>query len=332
MFTLAIASAMLRRIGALAPLALLQDNSGGKRTRGGKKAALPEPPSIHKAEIAAVVPSEGSSARSYTRNGSSPRFILRYILLHTRRAARKSALALLLAALLLGAVGQFAMMRQSYADLCENTAVKANFAGGVQLAFMSPLVKNGYAANPYYETERTVSINFDVMRVIITNNIARYTGEEPEITYADGYDASCLDKLGTVLVVGKKAMERYGLALGDTVEVFVSIEYLVPLWVYIDDIRANHPEYVYSDGEILNMYSDHIRNAIGLQMCTFTIAGSISSPSGKYNTEVFTPGTNDLSGILGSTTTLASAEFTLADYRLADTGHYKAQDTRDTRA
>ncbi|MDR1589961.1 MAG: hypothetical protein LBS51_07190 [Oscillospiraceae bacterium] len=238
---------------------------------------------------------------------------------HARRAAAKSALALLLAALLMGAVGQFAMMKQSYADLCENTVIKANFVGGVQLAAMLSPVVNGYAVNPYYEIERMLGINFSAKSIVITNDIARYTGEKPEIEYADGYDASCMGKLGTVFVVGKELLAQYGLALGDTVEAYLPVEYLNAIRDYIEGIRTSHPEYTYSDGEMLKIFSDGVLKTTGVRTVTFTVAGAVSTPSGRYDTAVFAPGTNDISGILNSsTTTVAVAELTLADYRLAD--------------
>jgi ABC-type lipoprotein release transport system permease subunit len=317
MFTLAIASAILRRIGALAPLALLQDNSGGKRTRSGKKAALPEPPSIHKAEIAAVVPSEVFSARSYMRNGSSPRFILRYVLRHAQRAARKSALAFLLAALFLGVVGQFALMMWSYTDLCESTTVTANFAGGINLYAVPQLERTGYVTQPYYVAEDRVGVNADETHVVITNNIARYTGEEPEIIYAEGYDASCMDNPGNIIIIGDERAALVGLAPGDTVEIIIPYGLLFRVREYIYNYKTNYPEETLSDNELLSLHRDAIMRTLGMRMDKFTVAGVVSTPSGKYGHSAFSPGSNNLVGGLSNATRLDVAEFTLADYRLA---------------
>jgi hypothetical protein len=147
LLTLLIALILLRHIGKLSPLALLQDN-GSRRARGkhkvsrGKQAynapkALPAADDAATRAVRAGIQAaafSGVSERIRPRRGSrSFKVILRYIGRHMHRAIGKTALAVLLAALLLVAVGQLALTRQSYDRLCVETVITARFAGGLEL-------------------------------------------------------------------------------------------------------------------------------------------------------------------------------------------------------
>ncbi len=143
--------------------------------------------------------------------------VFRYISKHVRRSAGKSILAILLSALLIAAVGQFAVMRQSYVELCNSTVIKAKFINGLSLTNVTQILKTGYVINPYYEYKKAASFNDSTTDLVITNDIERYTGEEAEIIYTEGYDASCMKELGRVCIVGSKLLEENGLKPGDKV-------------------------------------------------------------------------------------------------------------------
>jgi hypothetical protein len=235
--TLLIAVLMLRRIGARSPLALLQDNKNGKARAkvkaSGEKPAGPDTNMLPAAPSASPIPPPAQAAapmvtavasdvhrpgsRQDHRSGSVG-FVLRYIGRHMRRSAGKSALAVLLAALLFAAVGQFALIRQSYTELCTDTVIKANFIGGLELGVVQSIISTDYVTDSYYEVSPTVDLNNITTKLAVTNNIARYIGEDPTITYADGYDASAINQRGYVVLIGKTFMELYGLELGGTVQ------------------------------------------------------------------------------------------------------------------
>lgn len=138
---------------------------------------------------------------------------------HIRRTGGKSILTILLSALLFGAVGQFEAMHQSYIDLCNSAEIKATFINGLPLSTVTKIMKTGYVINPYYEYTHDVDFNYSKVDWVVTNDIAGYTGEEIDITYAEGYDESCMKVFGRVCIVGDKLLEESGFKLGDKVYV-----------------------------------------------------------------------------------------------------------------
>ncbi|MEN6313429.1 MAG: ABC transporter permease [Clostridiaceae bacterium] len=244
--------------------------------------------------------------------------VLRYITRHIRRAAVKSMLSIILPALLFGAVGQFAVMRQSYIHLCNSTVITAKFINGLSLTAITQITNTGYVIDPYYEYRNSANFNTSRTDLIITSDIERYTGEEAEIAYAEGYDASCMKELGKVCIAGGKFLEENGLKPGDKVHV-------TGTWIlnnlqssYINKYRSEHPEEAILDEKILELYQDEIEKKYMDEGLYYTIAGSVTTPSGKYDRIVFTPGTLRTSMIFGFEAPLDLAEFTLADNLRAD--------------
>ena len=82
------------------------------------------------------------------------RFVTGYVLRHARRQAVKSLLAVLLAVLMVGAVTQFAKMKDTYSDLRRDTVVTARFNASLPLFQLRSLEGGGFAANSYYEYTR----------------------------------------------------------------------------------------------------------------------------------------------------------------------------------
>ena len=253
----------------------------------------------------------------------SARFVLRYIWRHMRRAAMKSILAVLVAVLLFGVCGQLALVRQSYADICETTVITANFVGGLGLNNIPSIIRTGYINDPYYEAAVTVELNFSVTDIVITNNIERYAGEEADITYADGYDASCMEEFGEIIIVGKALAERFGLETGDTIPIIhdrlrPQLEY-----EYIINYRLRYPGEYITDNEILALHHSELIKAITEAARTYTVAGVVSTPSGRVDNTAFIPGMRQSGEIYGnmfniSLAPLDVAEFTLADNMRAD--------------
>jgi hypothetical protein len=154
--------------------------------------------------------------------------------------------------------------------------------------------------------------------LVITNNIARYTGEVADIAYASGYDVSVMDALGNVLVVGKALMKAYGLSLGDTVSISPESYLFVLQQTYLRNYRTNHPEETITDEEILALYEDEIAEQVDRVTAPYVIAGVVSTPSGKYDMTAFTPGDVTTARVVGMPIKLDVAEFTLSDNLRAD--------------
>ena len=349
--TLLSALALLRRIGAKPPLALLQEASrgagspeagafnkpdnaakaGARRAEGssvieGQSVMNPDATSqsglacgfgardANSAGQPSNVPQTSRNARGAraaprpaTKKRNARRFILRYVLRHAARSAAKSALAAALAALLLCAIGQLALMRQSYADLVANTPVRANFAGGLPLLAMHNINNNSLVSGSYYYSPvQGIGLDLNRANLVATNDIARYTGEAPDIEYAEGYDESCMDSYGEVIIAGRSLMEQLGLSPGDNVA--------VSSWADVENVRNRYTGALQSelpdgasDEERMEAVDSEILEILRRYSTMYTIAGVFSTPSGDFDSLLITPGARN------APWGLVVAEITLAD-------------------
>lgn len=314
------------RISAIPPLMLLQDNQV-KQAHGKKPEQVEEVIQVSREGSAVHTPignildrqilntairkeSSVSLNKNYKRHIES---VLRYVVKHMRRSIGKSILSILLSALLFGAVGQFEVMRQSYIDLCNSSEVKVKFMEGLSLSRFDQLLKTGYVINPYYEYSQSVDFNYSSVDWVVTNDIAVYTGEETNITYAPGYDESCMKEFDNVCVIGEQRLKKSGLRLGDKVQVTQTNTLKDLQSVYISVYKKVHPDNVLPDDKILALMNDEIQKDLLSKGSYYTIVGTVTTKSGKYGEKVFSAGTLNTTPILGHEVSLDLAEFTLAD-------------------
>jgi ABC-type antimicrobial peptide transport system permease subunit len=302
----------LRKIGAIPPLMLLQDNPR-RQMRSGIIESVADT-SIINDPISSVFEKRVDKINSKRVCGHA----LRYITRHIFRSTKKSMLSIMLPALLIGAVGQFAVMQQSYIDLCNSTVVKAKFINGLSLTAVRQILNTDYVINPYYEYKNAVMFNNFKTDLVITNDIERYTGEAAEITFAEGYDISCIKELGKACIIGKALLEENGLKPGDEVHITGTAVLSILQSLFIDKYRSEYPEEEISDEKILEIYKDEIAKEFLKEGLFYTIAGYVTTPSAKYDRIVFTPGTLKTSPIFGFEVPLDLVEFSLADNLYAD--------------
>lgn len=239
--------------------------------------------------------------------------LMRYISRHIHRSAVKSILSILLSGLLLCAVGQFVVMRESYVDLCKSVVIKAKFINGLPFTAEKQIEKTGNVINSYYEYTRSVDFNYSQAHLVVTNNISRYTGEKTVVSYVKGYDETCMKDIGTICIVGSRLMEQNCFKPGDKVHITMAGTLKRIRDSYIDKYRKDHPEEVISDDKILMLYNKEIEKDIKKEGSFYTIVGTITTPSGKYDEEVFTPGTFNTTAIFGFEAPLELTEYQLAN-------------------
>lgn len=145
----------LYRTGKKPPLLLLQENTN-KNT------------DLHKQKVDIKVSASMSTTEKYSTASdtvmclptldplkigkyNAAQHVLRYIAKHGRRALAKSLLALMLAALLSGAMGQYTAVRYSYTELYRNIDIKARFINGLPYLRALKVADSGYVHSPYYE-------------------------------------------------------------------------------------------------------------------------------------------------------------------------------------
>lgn len=316
----------LWKIGVISPLMLLQDNQN-KRVRNRKltkpacietkayvNMAFTETTAVHMPYIG-----ENSGVTAVTKAVRKTNYgrvcghVLHYVVKHIRRSASKSVLAILMPALILIAVGQFTLMHRSYINLCNNVEIKARFLDGLQLASAIDVAETDYVENIYYEYTNRVDVNPYSVQWAVTNDIARYTGEETAITYAEGYDESCMKKLGEVCIAGKKLMEANGLKPGDKIHVTRTgaLENLQAS--YVQRYKREHPEDETSNEKILELYNDQIMKEFATRGAYYTIAGIVTAKSDQYNRMFFSPGNLRTDLIFRYAAPLDIAEYKLAD-------------------
>jgi 23S rRNA pseudouridine2605 synthase len=267
-------------------------------------------------------PIAAQNAASATLPAPAPRqgagFAARYIARHIRRAAWKSALTILLAALLFCAIGQLRLTRQTYYDMVNDYTLTARLLGGLPLKTAVRIAGSNYVTDMYYESARAkVDADAETTMIVVTNDIARFTGEETGITYSEGYDGTCMGSLGNIVIVGEAFFRAHGLDYGDTILISVEGTYAGLTGDYIYAHRKYDPDSDLSDDEILQLYSVFIDRTIRIKSRPFTIAGVITTPSGDYDKALFTPGVPE-AWEYGVPDKVVVAEYSLSDNSLAD--------------
>ena len=321
---LAFSSVTLYRLGKMSVLSLLQGNQTGNR----KKVTAVSAPVIKTEEI---TPKRDTAELSYSniqprekvrRRPRSVRFVLKYVFRHIRRSPLKSFLAVLLAVLMICAITQFSHMKDVYMDLRVKTVITPRFVNACPLYEVAGLKANGYAEDLYYGDTSEADILYGTehtkIHCAVTNNISRYTNEEYKITYLNGYDESCMDSFGDILIVGDGLMELCGFELGDTVRITPD-KYMDEVLLF--NVRryfwAEYPDLILTNEALYEKYGEYIEDNLEEKADVFTIVGVISTPSGAYGEMVFTPGKLDGLATLGTGIVLDMMDFRLADNTLA---------------
>lgn len=314
----------LWRMGKVPPLVFLQDNPY-KQIRGNKniqhskpqekkREEKREPADESRIQKESVITTDVNKPKQKNRSHRKyKRYALSYMTKKIRRSVMKSILLIVLSALMVGAACQFEIMRKSYIDLCNGTEIKAKFINGLPLSSIEQVMETGYVTDSYYEFKHYTDFNYSKIDWVVTNDIAEYTDEEVEITYAKGYNESSIKELGEFCVVSNSLLEKNGLELGEQVHITVSGTLKYFETIAIDKYKREHREEAVSDAEILELSREEIKEELTKQGSYYTIIGSVTTPSGKYDETVFSPGNLETRSIFGKVVSLDLAEFTVAD-------------------
>ncbi len=209
----------LQRMKKTPPLELLQ---GGILRAGADRKAVPDmeglgfiPAKADFTELPATGGIEALSQRKY----HAPRQMFTYVLRHMRRGVWKSAVSLLLTAVLASGIGMFVLARITYREAFYQVDVN-----GTALDFASSSVKelskSSLAEDFYCHSTFSVRINGLGLHtpMVFTNDADRYLadgGADFTVDYADGYDASVLRAEEPVCLVGKNIAETLDIHPGD---------------------------------------------------------------------------------------------------------------------
>lgn len=305
----------LSALGKRSPLELMQGNNARRKK-------LKEV--ITEAESAAPAVLNGNLEleKLVKHKKFARRFVWKYVFRHIRRTYAKSVLVIVLAVLLLNVVGQLNLMKTSYAKLVEETVVTSNFTEGFTLSCIEKLEESGYVKDIYYTDDTAMEINQQDVNLVVTNDIARFTGEvELDIVYDDGYDStSYKERRGTVIMSAAFAEEN-GLELGDGILISTPGYFNATKERYVLSHREEHPDDTRSDDEIALDYMDDIISSFQSGSDRLVIVGLFTEKNalhtGQHKNTVFSAGiSGSKSVMLGDGVALKAVEATVADNNL----------------
>ena len=196
------------RLGKKSPWSLLQSD-GNLPIR---ESALEAPP-LTPAEKAAL---EAKMAVPVSRTGKPIRgFLMKYVWRHIRRAGSRSVLALLVTAVLVGAVGQLSVMKEKYAELVDSLEVEARYFQGLSYSKAETVARSGYVHDPKYLKIYDAEIELNPLaKVCFTNRLETCTTDP--VTWLEGWDEEkAMSAKGQYCILPSTVMEQYGYELGD---------------------------------------------------------------------------------------------------------------------
>ena len=250
-------------------------------------------------ETASASSPKGEPAR--TLGGSrSKNWGGRYLRRLLGRNLGRSALSLILAALLVFAFGLVTVLRSIYAEGYRNVEVKGIVSGGLSYDRAVKIAESGYVRDPYYEfTTREGQIEMEDCTIVLTNRLDRFT-DDP-VDWLEGWDAeTAMNTEERVLVLHASHAEKLGVKLGDKVRVNES-----NWWLVLTGYGANPLK----EGETPMERRDNNRPF-------FQVAGVIQSELDSYT--AYIPAAARYKVLfLAPTLELDIAEYTLVDYHQA---------------
>ncbi len=301
LLTALMAGACLRALGRRSPLALLQD---GDRRRGKRAGPLPAEIGMEELAHAAAVLAVPATADGKPVRG----FLRRYVLRHIRRAGLKTILALLLAALLVGAVGQLTVLRSRYADMMGSVQVEACFYNGLSVGKAESFIKSGLLRDPLYQktfTEEEAELELSPARLQFANRLGSVISDP--VTWLEGWDMERTDAAcDRICLLPASVMAELGVELGDKVRIDPRMKEMSAMAMLLQ----GHPEANPKTWEEMVALRDQYRGF-------YTVVGRVETAAAARI--VYAPAESFFYYVgFGTTLYLDSATFTLNDYRDAD--------------
>ena len=143
----------------------------------------------------------------------------RYLRRLMGRNLGRSALSLLLAALLAFAFGLVTVLRGIYAEAYQNVEVKGVVSGGLSYERAVKIAESGYVRDPYYEyVAQNAMVEMQNCTAVLTNRLDHMVTEPVE--WLEGWDEEQLTgSKDKVLVMYASHAQELGVSLGDKVRV-----------------------------------------------------------------------------------------------------------------
>jgi hypothetical protein len=186
------------------------------------------------------------------------------------------------AALLFGASGQFAAVRQATRELYETFTVKAAFMGRLSDGFIDDINRTGAVEEPYFEATNLSAWLFSTeLKLGVCNRPQQLFSSQAEITYTEPYPKATMNSNELICLVDSRLFEELDVKLNDVITLTNTVE---------------NPD----TGLYETLEAD------------FTIIGSINGLVGDMRELVIPPG-NAHKALYKDTAALSYAEYVLVD-------------------
>ncbi len=293
-FVSSVTAFFLWKMKKTPPLELLQE--GEQRTGKGRKTksviVVQSPVSagfnVEMITDAGDVP----AGRKYSALSQTAAYIFRQL----RRGIGKTAVSFIMAVVLVAGIGMFVLARLAYQDAFREIEVKGKalqFASfSIDNLSTSDLIQDFYCYGNF--SVRTNNIESHTP-MIVTNDVERYLAEDYNITYAEGYDLSVLDKTGQVCLVGQTFADMFGIQPGDEIGLLSDSMYYVL-------------EQLCKDKDTNMIEEEALRNTV-----MYKVVGIITSGDENVSSGIVTGMNTGAEDVYGQPFPFGYSEFTLTD-------------------
>ena len=220
-------------------------------------------------------------------------FFCRRVFLRIVRNPVRHLIIMLVALLAVFANTELLVTIDSYRELCEKTKVEGFFLNCVSLSELERIKKKEFYGDSYYYAVTQAQNSEEEITLVLTNDIGRYLGTEPEIVTLEG------PRMGKTseaeIAISESFAENYHIALGDRVHLTRSgVLFQIQQKYYIQWL-SEHPDDEISLEEVFDQNREAILGELNQQAVPFQVTqivyGAGSSKSMAFLTE-------DSSGLL----------------------------------
>ncbi len=281
------------------PLELLQEGTARKHDGSREMAPAGAAPAMEELDIGKLCAVGEIAAPGRGKYGAF-RHVGSYVLRHMRRGTAKTAVSLVMVAVLSCGIGALALARLSFQDTFREMDVRGS-ATAFSSSAVNELSDSGLTEDFYYYGKMDVCTNgVDISRgMTLTDDIDRYLQEDYTVRYAEGFDSSALEGEEAVCLMGKTLAEELDIAPGGKVALITK-----NLYTFMGDL--------YEEKEAL-------QSAALKASKEYKVIGILESRDEEISTGIFTAANNAAEELYGQPFPVGYCEFKLTDNeRLAD--------------
>lgn len=274
----------LRKMKNTPPLELLHESTAKKLTAT-KEASEAEAAPVFAFDSTKLAAIEGSLPKG---NYGCIRHTTAYIWRHMRRATAKTAISLILAAVLTSGIGTLVLAKLTYRDAFYELGVKCTasdfiFQFAKELS-TSSLVKDFYC---YDNFGVRVEGSEDNIPMTVTSDLVRNLGDRCTVDYAEGFDLSSFEGTAQICLVGEALAKKLGVSPGDEINLLSDM--------------------------LHSLLKEQDADAVSKGYKTYKVIGVIESDDTNIRDGIFTGIRNDVTLLFSMDFPVDHCEFTLVD-------------------